>query len=260
MHGMLKNAFLIVFATQFALTSTAYCQSPLPMPVEIVHEPATTPQQSVGGNELPFVSGHSPVPHMVRSRYETDGNCNECEQRQTVIYCDEKAQKKANLQHKYWGYPELFCERPHGSLLRSHLDAQIGKGIAGQMILYRYDFFDVDQPHADSLKPAGFRSVSRIVELATLSPTPIMIEGTGDPTRDAARRGTVLNAFSQMSFPIAEEQLVTIDRDPFGVTADEATLNYGRMIQQTQSGGGPGGSSQGSGSSIPVIPLGAFGG
>ena len=78
--------------------------------------------------------------------------------KQKAVTQRKKAQRKANLQYKYWGYPELFCERPHGSFLRAHLDAQIAAGIAGQMILYRYDFFDIDQPQANALKPAGATS------------------------------------------------------------------------------------------------------
>ena len=90
------------------------------------------------------------------------------------------------------------------------------------MTLYHYDFFDTDQPLADALKPAGYRILSQIVDLASISPTPIMIEATGDAALDAARRATVISALSQMSFPVAEDQVVTIDRDPYGVSAEEA--------------------------------------
>ncbi len=251
---MFKQLLSVLFATQVALTTCAYCQSVQNIPSEVLSDSLIEPSPHDDIHERPFVSGHSIVPHTARTRFESDGDCGDCKCQNTCVCGDKKAQRKAALQYKYWGYPELFCERPHGSLIRAHLDAQIERGIAGQMIVYKYDFFDIDHPRANALKPAGFRSVSRIIDFAAVSPTPIMIESTGDNALDAGRRLTVINALTQMSFPVAEDQVITIARDPFGISGDEAELSYGAMLQRAQSSQESDGRS-GSGISIPVFPV-----
>jgi hypothetical protein len=250
---MFKKFPLVLFAAHLALASCAQCQSVSEMPPDVLPESVYAEPLHDDVHQRPFVSGHSVVPHTSRTRFESDGDCHQCNGPAPCVCGDKKAQRKAKRQYKYWGYPELFCERPHGSLMRSHLDAQIAAGMAAQMMLYRYDFFDTDQPQAYALKPAGYRSVSRIVDFASVSPTPIMIESTGDDALDAARRQTVIRAMSQRGFPVDEEQVVTLDRDPFGVSADEAALNHGAMLPQPQSASQPGNS--GSGIALPILPL-----
>lgn len=252
---MLKQILSILFATQLAVATCASGQTIQPSLSDLVEAPVSVDATSNQIQPHPFVSGHSIVPHTARTRFETDGDCGQCGCQHQVCVCgDKKAQRKAELQYKYWGYPELFCERPHGAYLRSHLDAQIAKGIAGQMILYRYDFYDVGLPQASALKPVGHRTISKIVELATISPTPIMIETSGDAGLDAARRATVIQAFNQMSFPIADDQVVTIARDPFGMSGDEAAMSHQTMLQHTESSSTSGGNSQEAGI-VPIFPL-----
>lgn len=214
-----------------------------------LHQSATgqvaSPVQSVGSvmplppldSEVPFVAGHSEVPIAApRTRFES---ASECEYRsgRCCNHAHCKPSWKSRMQYKYWGYANYFCERPYGSFTRSHLGAQIDKGAAAQMVFYRYDFFDDNHPQADTLKPAGEMQLELIAKLMLVSAAPIMVESTGDATRDAVRRNVVDEALARVAGQVLTDRVITIQRDRFGISGDEAVMAHERMLRSRSSSG-----------------------
>jgi hypothetical protein len=161
---------------------------------------------------------------------------------------------KARAQCSHWGYPEEFCERPFGVYVRSHFHTQIANGLADQMVLYQYDFYDTAGDQAAMLNPRGLIQVGKVGELASLLYDQffvVIVEPTGDPELDTARRLHVLEKLTELGAPVTVEQVVTTRPAGLGLDGIEAFDVYRNQLQQTRVLGGSIGSS-GSARAAPV--------
>ena len=169
---------------------------------------------------------------------------------------------KARKQCEYWGYPEEFCERPFGVFVRSHFHAQIANGLANQMVLYQYDFYDTVGDEATTLNPHGLVQVAKVGELAGMLGDPffiVTVEATGDPELDTARRLHVFQKLVELDVPIAVEQVVTGSATSPGLDGIEAFEIYRNQLQQTRVLGGTiGSASNSSAARVPAVRVGVM--
>ena len=144
---------------------------------------------------------------------------------------------KRRAQCRAWGYPQEFCERPFGSYVRSHLHRQVANGLADQMAIYHFDFFDTDTDQADQLKPRGVRQVNEVANLATMlcdEHFVVTIEATGDSELDHRRRIEVFEKLTELGAPVALDQVVTGRPAAVGLDGLEAFQIYQNQLQQTK--------------------------
>jgi hypothetical protein len=139
---------------------------------------------------------------------------------------------KPALQYSHWGYPEEFEEVPFGARVRMAQRAQLCSGWMARLWLYRYDFCD----ESAALNPAGRK---RLYELAREFPAwmhhALVIETTGIPELDAARREHVTRLLEEAGAPAHVVIGVTTVSAPFG---DETRMWNTRFLNQVRSGGG----------------------
>jgi len=160
---------------------------------------------------------------------------------------------KRRAQCRAWGYPQEFCERPFGSYVRSHLHRQVANGLADQMVIYHFDFFDTNTNQADQLKPRGVRQVSEVAKLATMLSDEyfiVTIEATGDSELDHRRRIQVFERLTELGSPVALNQVVTGRPAAVGLDGLEAFEIYKNQLQQTKQQGGAGGGSGNAGAAV----------
>jgi len=160
---------------------------------------------------------------------------------------------KCRAQCRAWGYPEEFCERPFGSYVRFHLHRQVANGLADQMAVYHFDFFDTDTDQADQLKPRGVRQVNEVANLATMlcdEHFVVTIEATGDSELDHRRRIQVFEKLTELGAPVALDQVVTGRPAAVGLDGLEAFEIYQNQLQQTKQQGGAIGGSRNIGAAV----------
>jgi hypothetical protein len=160
---------------------------------------------------------------------------------------------KRRAQCRAWGYPSEFCERPFGTYVRSHLHRQVANGLADQMVIYHFDFFDTDTDQADQLKPRGVRQVNEVAKLATMLSDEyviVTIEATGDSELDHRRRIQVFERLTELGSPVALDQVVTGRPAAVGLDGLEAFEIYQKQLQQTKQQGGAIGGSRNTGAAV----------
>lgn len=141
------------------------------------------------------------------------------------------------LQATHWGYPELFIEAPAGSSVHAHACRQIMGGLAGQMVLYRYDFHDEVLPDAARLNDHGQRRLEKMSALLQNGLYPVVIErAVANPELDAQRRQNVLDALKNPLFEVPEPWVVLGRPAEAGFSAVEAAEVYKNLLQHTRSG------------------------
>ena len=154
---------------------------------------------------------------------------------------------KPALQYKYWGYPEEFEEVPQGARVRAAQRAQICNAWGARLWLYRYDFCG----EGAGLNPAGDKRVRDLAaEFSVWAHHPVVIESTGNPDLDAARRAEVAKRFEEFGAPAQVVVDVARVAAPFG---DETRWWYQRFERQVQSGGGSS-ATTGSGGGAAAMP------
>jgi hypothetical protein len=172
---------------------------------------------------LPFVYGHSTIAYNTFP-YEQASDCiplgHPCG-------CPGHHSRKAYWQRHHWGYPEEFCERPFGSMVRSALNAQVTNGLASQMSLYEYDF---DGP---MLTARGRIELQRIAERMQRLGAPIVIEATNEAQLDQQRRITVIEQLLQLGMPVTEEFVLVRSMIRPGLNGVEARTIFENLLQQT---------------------------
>jgi hypothetical protein len=138
-----------------------------------------------------------------------------------------------------WGYPGEFLPVPLGMSYNACFNTQVLNGLAAQMVLYRYDF---QQPQVDR-EPARLvaRGQLRLSKMATLlasAPFPLIVEPSGDPALDAARRKYVLAELNKyLPDPMPAESVVTGIPRARGLSGAEALIIDDNLLQQTTSRG-----------------------
>lgn len=163
---------------------------------------------------------------------------------------------KPHLQRSHWGYCDLFCERPFGTLVRAHMNTQVLNGLADQMFLYAYDFFDESEGNAAHLKPRGDYQLEKVAHLLKFNLGPIIIEQTaGNPELDEQRRQHVLEQLERLNVPFVPEQVV-IGRAPRPMLSGvEALMIQGNNENLINSRGGSGGTGSSGSSTILAVPV-----
>ena len=105
------------------------------------------------------------------------------------------------------GSPELFHERPHGSLVIANMETQVYNGMVDRMVLYHYDFVDDTlRPDGTQLNLRGQEQLRKIVQLAQVTGEQIVIQGLpGNERVDQARRRDVIRHLEKMQAPISPD-------------------------------------------------------
>ena len=138
---------------------------------------------------------------------------------------------KACLQWSYWGYADLFCEKPLGACLYAHVNTQIGNAMIARTVLYRYDFHDGILSDASRLNQYGRKRLKEMVWMLQNDVCPIVIEHTPEkPGLAAARRSHVLASLDRLNFPVPEEWVVVGDPEAYGLSGEEAILIHQKML------------------------------
>ena len=140
------------------------------------------------------------------------------------------------LQETHWGYPELFTEAPAGSSVRAHANRQILGGLAGQMVLYRYDFHDEVLPHGAMLNDHGHRRLENMAVMLQNGLYPLVIEpAVNNPQLDARRRQNVLDALKNPTFEVPESWVILARPAGTGLSGVEAAEVYKNLLEHTRS-------------------------
>jgi hypothetical protein len=167
---------------------------------------------------------------------------------------------KPRLQASHWGYPEEFQEAPFGHYLHAHMNIQVTKGLAAQMVMYHYDFI----PEDDKLTRRGHQQLRKLARGFVRDIHPLIIEQTpGRRELDEARRRYVLAELERMHVPVPGEWVRVGLPSAEGTRGQEAQLIDLNLLRQTQMGGagaGFGGGVSGGGVEEFVAPPAGGGG
>jgi hypothetical protein len=148
--------------------------------------------------------------------------------------------------------PQSYCHascygiRPLGQCAAAAVCAQVGNGIAAQMVLYNYDFNDPAIGDPAKLSFYGMRRVNEIARMLRCGNCNVVTieQMPGSPALDTARQMQVIAAFGEAGLA---PQVAVGDTDT-GMLGAEALLAHGTRLQQFAAGG-PGFKGQSSGSS-----------
>ena len=162
------------------------------------------------------------------------------------------ARTKAHLQWSHWGYPEEFCERPHGAAVRAHLKRQITNGVISRMVLYQYDFRDDVFHDPSKLNSHGRKRLHELIPMLECNIWPLVIECSGNPELDSARLAHVKTLLEEQVGEVPEEWVVVCDPPLLGLCGEEAIIIDENLLRQTRSRATstPGRPSQGSSTNI----------
>jgi hypothetical protein len=209
--------------------STRSLQSlfPIPPPV-LVEQPAVPVYLEQPGAPAPIGGGAADGPEC---------NCPQCCGPSVRIHGPISrwyhCRAKPALQASHWGYPELFQPRPFGSYVRTAGVAQIGNGLAAQLVLYHYDFVRPDGLPGVELNLRGRVRLEKLAELAATGFAPLVIElHETDPELNAARKAHVLAQLAQLGPGLPEDQVVVGRPAARGLAGADAAAIYANV--QTQ--------------------------
>ena len=138
--------------------------------------------------------------------------------------------------HSHCSCRNIHCLPPAGSSLHAFMDQQIGNGVAAQMMLYHYDFID----DAAQLRPRGYRQIHKLQAKLLCTPYPLLIEASGLPELDEARRLAVLVAIEErLGFAESSDRVIVATPFSRGLDGIDAVPLHLRMLRLTI-GGQPG--------------------
>ena len=221
---------------------------------EATAEPAPLPRDS--GTPVPARPGPAPAAEAAPA----SDPCTACGRgprgRRTTLRGEWWTDRiKPCLQESHWGYADQFEAAPLGASVQAHLKVQVCNGLAGQMVLYRYDFGVGPVSTAALLNPHGRKRLDEIVRIMQDHGLhPLVIEPTGNEKLDAARRDRVLKLMAQTSFAVPEEWVVVAEPRSRGRDGVEALLDYQSLLRQTQSQGGASAGAGGGRGTQPATP------
>lgn len=252
-------------------SSVTEASAQLPVPEFLPAEPAGDGVLSASAVEQPEIPAPiaGPTPSAIDLVPQPEAypsyTCNSCCESNCGGLLDRCWQRtKACLQESHWGYPEEFCTRPVGTLLRAHVRTQIANGLRDQMVLYRYDFNEGMLGDASELNPHGRRRLSELAGLLQRNCFPLIVERIpGKPGLSEARRAKVLEALSETTFAVPEEWVVVGDPPRVGLSGEEALTIHENLMSNTEQGGALSGGGQGQGGmgfSAPISGGGSSGG
>jgi len=145
---------------------------------------------------------------------------------------------KPRLQASHWGYAENFHERPFGTVVREHLQAQVFNGLADQMVLYQYDFSDGPAPAVSQLNPRGRERLRELARMSNEMGLPITIErARNNVVVDHAHRRAVLRELDRQGIRLSPEMVVVAKPRAFGIGGEDAEIMFSNLLEQTRSRG-----------------------
>ena len=153
------------------------------------------------------------------------------------------------------GRRKCWSPMPLGACLRASIGAQIDNGTASGLVLYRCDFCGGCSPTAYKLNATGQRRLSRMAGLMQhCAYHQLMIESSGRPDLDAARRNYVLSVLAGLGVASPAEWVV-VGRPDFpmlsgeeAILIHEAMLDRSRMSEAKSATSGPA-------AGIPLVPM-----
>lgn len=147
---------------------------------------------------------------------------------------------------------------PAGSALYGFMSTQIANGLAAQLTLYHYDFYN-NGPWHGRLSPRGRLQISRLARRLEFSVSPLVIETTGDAAMDERRRRSVVEELSSIGVAADGTRVVLGYPEKQGIDGIEALLTRQSLLQQTAQQGSTGLQSQSdTATSGPINNLGGF--
>jgi len=177
--------------------------------------------------EVPAVQGPGAFTTADNANCSTDGSTSvwdNCRGRWTVC--------KDNLHRRFAGCADQDVV-PLGTFVNAVFQAQIVNGEAACMCLHHYDFMD----GTSQLNPHGQEQVGKILALLPRNFAPVVIEGTGVPKIDEARRMHVYQELSTPTFPIPYERVVCSPTKSDTLGGSEAELINANLMTHTQAKG-----------------------
>ena len=145
-----------------------------------------------------------------------------------------------------------------GAALYGFMNAQVANGLAAQLTLYHYDFYN-NGPWHGRLNPRGRVQVTKLARMLEFSASPLVIETTGDSVMDERRRSSVVDELASMGVAADGTRVVLGRPEKQGLDGVEALLSRQSLLQQTSQRGASGLQSQSdTATSGPINDLGGF--
>jgi hypothetical protein len=169
---------------------------------------------------------------VLHSDDQTDCACDPCCRRRNL------RNSKLGVWFRETHLGHAFMRHPAGDSVAYHTQQHINNGLAAQLVLYQFDFFEADFGDPAVLTPTGRRRLAKFTNLLLMGTVPLVIEESADPDVDAARKRHVLaqlETLTQIEFP--EERIVIGYPTARGLAGDEAQVIYDNLYEQTRAGG-----------------------
>jgi hypothetical protein len=146
---------------------------------------------------------------------------------------------KPCMQYSWWGYADEFCGIPFGARVQSAIKTQVCNGLAGQVVLYRYDFCS-GPADSDRLNRHGMKHLDEVVSIMqNCGYAPLVVETSGCAEVDAARKAFILKLLADRGMPAPDASVVVGEPTNPGFAGKEAMLVHETLLKQTGSGGAP---------------------
>ena len=142
---------------------------------------------------------------------------------------------KRHLQEAFLGFPEEFERPPLGTLMHAANAAQVGNGEAAAMVLRQFDF----EPGKAQPNLRGRDHLDRIAAMLPASFHPVVIERSGKPELDEARKKAIVALLNSGPFPVPPERVIVRSDLTRGLRGDEAIVIHEGMLLRAAQGGPP---------------------
>jgi hypothetical protein len=121
------------------------------------------------------------------------------------------------------------------------MEVQVANGLAAQLVLYRYDFQDIDDPNPSALNRYGLRRLEGLLPLLEACPWPLIVEPEPDhPDISETRRLHVLQLLAtKLCTTVDDGRVVIAEPPPAGLAGVEAIEIDRSLMEQTRTQGGP---------------------
>lgn len=222
---------------------------------------ALAPHVAPGGEPLPITApwGYTSNEQAPAGETLVDPPLTERPRRVTRLHCRSHCTCQTDQEKVYadlfdpqgdYRHPNTF--RPHGDAVYSAFGAQVANGHAARMILYQYDF----TRSKPTLNQRGYLELLEIAQRLPRTPSPLVIQPSGDADLDAARRATVVAHLNELPFPVPEERVVTAIPQVAGLDGIDAVRVHQRLLRLSATGGSAttGGAAPGTPFGVPGTP------
>jgi len=142
-----------------------------------------------------------------------------------------RAEKHAQCQAHFWGYPAEFEAPPLGATIHGHFQTMVANGEAASMVLYRCDF----KEGSNELNLRGRDQLTKMAGLVGVNNFPIVIERTPEaPALAEARRTAILNVLAMNSIVLPPERVRIGVPIAHGLAGSDAQVLYPYQLRNMQ--------------------------